>query len=124
MNKKILVAYFSATGATAKVAKKLAEAADADLFEIRPEIPYTSADLNWMDKNSRSSVEMNNPSSRPAVDGKVPNMEAYDAIFVGFPEKMGGGFETVILPAAYMKKRRGFCRADIFDISTACPNPV
>lgn len=85
MNRKILVAYFSATGTTAKAAKKLAEAADADLFEIRPEIPYTSADLNWMDKNSRSSVEMNDPSSRPAVDRKVPNMEAYDAIFVGFP---------------------------------------
>lgn len=85
MNKKILVAYFSATSTTAKVAKKLAEAADADLFEIKPEIPYTSADLNWMDKNSRSSVEMNDSSSRPAVDGKVPNMEAYDAIFVGFP---------------------------------------
>lgn len=85
MNKKILVAYFSASGVTAKAAKKLAKAAKADLFEIKPEIPYTNADLNWMDKKSRSSLEMNNPNSRPAIAEKVPNMEQYDAIFVGFP---------------------------------------
>lgn len=85
MNKKILVAYFSASGVTAKVAKRLAEEMKADLFEIRPEIPYTSADLNWMDKKSRSSVEMKDPASRPGITGKVANMEEYGTVFVGFP---------------------------------------
>lgn len=85
MDKKILVAYFSASGVTAKAAKKLARAAEADLYEIKPESPYTDADLNWMDVKSRSSVEMKNPASRPAIDGKISNMEAYDTIFVGFP---------------------------------------
>lgn len=85
MSKKILVAYFSASGVTAKAAKKLAQAAKADLFEIRPEIPYTSADLNWMDKKSRSSVEMSDPSSRPGIAGRVENMEEYETVFVGFP---------------------------------------
>ena len=85
MSKKILVAYFSASGVTEKAAKKLAEAAGADLFEIRPAVPYTSADLDWMDKKSRSSVEMNNPASRPAIEGKIEDMEQYDVVFVGFP---------------------------------------
>ena len=85
MNKKILVAYFSASGVTAKAARKLAEVSGADLFEIKPEIPYTSADLNWMDKKSRSSMEMNDPSSRPAIADRLPDMEKYDIIFVGFP---------------------------------------
>ncbi|WP_418747202.1 flavodoxin [Frisingicoccus sp.] len=85
MSKKILVAYFSASGVTEKAAKKLAEAAGADLFEIRPAVPYTSADLDWMDKKSRSSVEMNNPASRPAIEGKMEGMEQYDVVFVGFP---------------------------------------
>lgn len=85
MNKKILVAYFSASGVTAKAAKKLAEAAQADLYEIKPEIPYTHADLNWMDKKSRSSVEMNDKASRPAIADKVKNMEEYDTVFIGFP---------------------------------------
>ena len=85
MSKKILVAYFSASGVTAKAAKKLAKAAGADLFEIRPQVPYTSADLNWVDKKSRSSVEMNDSHSRPAIAEKVPNMEKYEVVFVGFP---------------------------------------
>ena len=85
MSKKILVAYFSASGVTAKAAWKLSEAIGADLYEIKPEVPYTRADLDWMDKNSRSSVEMNNPSSRPAIATKLPDMEKYDAVFVGFP---------------------------------------
>lgn len=85
MSKKILVAYFSASGVTAKAAEKLAEVSGADLFEIKPEIPYSSADLNWMDKKSRSSVEMNDPSSRPAIAEKLPDMEKYDVVFVGFP---------------------------------------
>ena len=82
---KRLVAYFSASGVTAKTAKALAEAAEADLYEIQPQIPYTQADLNWMDKKSRSSIEMNDPASRPGIDGKVSNMEEYEAVFVGFP---------------------------------------
>lgn len=79
---KRLVAYFSASGVTAKTAKALAE---ADLYEIQPQIPYTQADLNWMDKKSRSTVEMNDPDSRPAISGSVPGMEQYDVIFLGFP---------------------------------------
>lgn len=84
MSKK-LVAFFSASGVTAKVAAALAQAAEADLYEINPAIPYTSADLNWMDKKSRSTIEMNDPSSRPAIANAVENMEVYDTIFVGFP---------------------------------------
>lgn len=80
-----LVAYFSATGITAKVAETLAETIGADIYSIEPEITYTKADLNWMDKSSRSSVEMNNPSSRPDIAGKRDNMNEYDTIFVGFP---------------------------------------
>lgn len=84
MSKK-LVAYFSASGVTAKAAKALAEAAQADLYEIKPETPYTDADLNWMNRQSRSSVEMNDPSFRPAIADKSASIEAYDVIFVGFP---------------------------------------
>ena len=84
MSKK-LVAYFSASGTTAKVAKKMAEAIGADLFEIKPEKPYSGADLNWQNKNSRSSVEMNDRSSRPAIAVKAVNMPQYDVVFVGFP---------------------------------------
>lgn len=80
-----LVAYFSASGVTAGVAQTLSETIGADLFAIEPEIPYTKADLNWMDKTSRSTVEMNNPASRPAIAKKRDNMEEYDTIFVGFP---------------------------------------
>lgn len=85
MNRKILVAYFSVSGVTAKVAEKLAEAAGADLYEIKPEKPYTRADLDWTDKKSRSTVEMNDPDFRPAIAGKLPDMEEYNAVFVGFP---------------------------------------
>ena len=84
MSKK-LVAYFSASGVTAAVAKTLAEAAEADLFEIKPQVPYTKADLNWNDKKSRSTIEMNDRSFRPAIGSKKVDMEAYDLIFVGFP---------------------------------------
>ena len=82
---KVLVAYFSASGVTAKAAQKLAKAAKGDLFEIKPEKSYTSADLNWNDKNSRSSVEMNDRSCRPAIASKLDNMADYDVVFVGFP---------------------------------------
>lgn len=82
---KTLVAYFSASGVTANVAKLLAEAAGADLFEIKPAVPYTNADLNWMDKKSRSTVEMQDKSSRPAIAAPCSNLADYDTIFVGFP---------------------------------------
>lgn len=85
MNRKILVAYFSASGVTAKVAEKLAEAAGADLYEIKPEKPYTRADLDWTNKKSRSTVEMNDPDFRPAIAGELPDMEEYNAVFIGFP---------------------------------------
>ena len=80
-----LVAYFSATGTTARAAKTLAEAAGADLFELAPEQPYSAADLNWNDNNSRSSREMADEKCRPAVTGDAPDMSAYDTVFVGFP---------------------------------------
>ena len=80
-----LVAYFSASGATAEVAKKLAEAAGADLYEIKPADPYTSADLNWNNSSSRSSVEMRDKSSRPELADKSAKVEGHDVIFLGFP---------------------------------------
>lgn len=84
MSKK-MVAYFSASGVTAQAAKKLAQACGADLYEIKPEIPYTNADLDWMDKKSRSSVEMNNPSSRPALSDTSADIAGHNIIFIGFP---------------------------------------
>lgn len=84
MSKK-LVAYFSASGVTAALAKNLAAAIDADLFEIEPVIRYGKADLDWTNKKSRSSVKMNDKSSRPAVAKKLGNMSEYDEVFVGFP---------------------------------------
>lgn len=80
-----LVAYFSASGVTAKVAESFAEAIGADIYEIEPETPYTKADLDWTNKQSRSSIEMNDPSSRPAIAGLRDNMDDYDTLFVGFP---------------------------------------
>jgi flavodoxin len=82
---KTLVVYFSASGTTARVAKDLAEAIDADLYEIKPETPYTRADLNWQDKGSRTTKEMNDESCRPAIAGVVEQMKTYDTVFVGFP---------------------------------------
>ena len=82
---KSLVAYFSASGVTAKLAKKLAAAIHADLHEIRPEQPYTQADLDWTNKNSRSSVEMQNKSFRPPIANAVEHMDQYDTVFVAFP---------------------------------------
>ena len=82
---KSLVAYFSASGVTKRVAEKLATVVKGDIYEITPESPYTSADLNWMDKNSRSSIEMKDHSSRPEIAGTVKNMEEYNVVYVGFP---------------------------------------
>lgn len=80
-----LVAYFSASGNTAKAAKALAKAAGADLYEIKPAVPYTGADLNWMDKRSRSSVEMNDKNSRPTLADTDAPVAEHDVIFLGFP---------------------------------------
>jgi len=87
MNSKenILVAYFSCSGVTAQAAKALAEATGADLYEIKPEVPYASADLDWNNPGSRSSIEMKDAASRPAIAGTVTNMDQYDTVFIGFP---------------------------------------
>jgi flavodoxin len=82
---KVLVAYFSASGVTKKVALDLAKAAGADLYEIEPKIPYTSADLNWMDKSARSTIEMKDKSSRPEIRDTDAKIADYDVIFIGFP---------------------------------------
>ena len=84
MSKKI-IAYFSASGVTKKAALKLAEFVGGDAFEIKPAVAYTDADLNWRDENSRSSVEMKDPASRPEISNKLSNMEEYDVIFLCFP---------------------------------------
>ncbi len=83
--KKTLVAYFSASGVTRGVAKQLAEVTGADLHEIKPAQPYTNADLDWRDKQSRSSIEMQDKNSRPAITDKLQNMQDYDVVYVGFP---------------------------------------
>ena len=82
---KTLIAYFSASGETRKLAKTLSAVTGGDLFEIRPETAYTSADLNWMDKKSRSTLEMKDEHSRPAIAGRVEDMAQYGTVFVGFP---------------------------------------
>lgn len=83
--KKTLVAYFSASGVTAGAAKAVADVTGADLFEIKPAIPYTKEDLNWMNKNSRSSVEMKDKASRPEIAEMCENMTEYERVFLGFP---------------------------------------
>ncbi|MBQ6768723.1 MAG: NAD(P)H-dependent oxidoreductase [Prevotella sp.] len=85
MKQKVLVVYFSATGRTKDAAQQLAEVTGADLHEIKPEQPYTDADLDWNDKQSRSSVEMQDKQSRPAITGKLQNIQEYNVVYVGFP---------------------------------------
>lgn len=85
MNMKKLVAYFSAGGTTREVAQSLARAVGADVFEIRPAVPYTAADLDWTNNQSRSSVEMSNPHSRPGIAAHLDGMEEYDTVYLGFP---------------------------------------
>ena len=82
---KVLVAYFSATGTTEGVAEHIANGLNADIYEIVPEDPYTDADLNYNDNNSRTTIEMNDPSARPAISGSALNMEQYDIVFIGYP---------------------------------------
>lgn len=83
--KRVLVAYFSATNTTKGVAETIADRLDADLYEITPAVPYTSADLDYHDDGSRSTIEMNDPNARPAISGSVNNMEQYDIVFIGYP---------------------------------------
>lgn len=84
-NKKILVAYFSANGVTKFLAEEIADIVQGDLFEIKPQIPYTAADLIWTDRNSRTTIEMHDDSARPAFIGDVEHMDAYDIVFLGYP---------------------------------------
>jgi len=83
--KKTLIVYFSATGTTKAAAQKLAKEFNADLYEITPEQPYTAADLDWRDKTSRSTIEMNDKTSRPAIKGRCENIAQYDTVWIGFP---------------------------------------
>ncbi|CAK7021142.1 flavodoxin [Xylanibacter rodentium] len=85
MQKKVLITYFSATGTTAQAAKRIANVTGGDLYAITPVESYTGADLDWQDKQSRSSVEMNDPKSRPAIKGTKENIADYDVIFIGYP---------------------------------------
>lgn len=85
MSSKTLVAYFSATGTTARAARRLAEAVGADLYEIRPAVPYTRADLNWSDSKSRSTLEAHDAACRPAIAGEPVDLSGYGTVFVGFP---------------------------------------
>ena len=84
-NHKILVAYFSATGVTARAAQKVAEATGGEVYAITPAKPYTDADLDWRDKQSRSSVEMNDTKARPALGGERLDVSEYDVVFIGYP---------------------------------------
>lgn len=95
---KTLVAYFSASGQTAKLAKTLAGVTGGDLFEIAPETAYTAADLDWMDKKSRSTIEMKDPESRPAIAGKVADMAQYDTVFVENPSLKDIGYVLGVQP--------------------------
>lgn len=85
MNDRILIAYFSASGVTARAAQQMAEAVGADLYEIRPAQPYTDADLDWRDQHSRSTLEMRDPASRPALADPVPALDGYGTVLLGFP---------------------------------------
>ena len=84
-NHKVLVAYFSATGVTARAAQNVAEATGGEVYAITPAKPYTDADLDWNDKQSRSSVEMNDPKARPALGGERLDVSEYDIVFIGYP---------------------------------------
>ena len=109
MSKK-LVAYFSASGATAKIAETLAEAIGADIYEIEPDVRYTPEDLNWKNKQSRSCIEMSDPTSRPAIKQRRDNMDNYDVLFVGFYD--GENKKQLLfrkLPGIAVKLRQNFC---------------
>lgn len=83
--KRTLVAYFSVSGITERAAKELTQMMDADLYEIKPSIPYTKEDLDWMNPQSRSSLEMKDPGSRPVISTRVKDISSYDVVYIGFP---------------------------------------
>lgn len=112
MSKKMLVAYFSCSGVTRRIAAALADSVGADLYEIVPREPYSAADLNWMDRKSRSTLEMNDPNARPAIAAAVPNMAEYDVVFVGFP---------IWWYVARASSKR-FWKATIFPAKPWCPS--
>ena len=132
---KTLVAFFSASGVTRQVAQKLAAAAQADLYEIKPAIPYTQADLNWRDKSSRSSVEMQNLAIRPQLADTDAKIEQYDRILLGYPiwwymaptiintflESYDFSGKSIILFAT--SGGSGFGKSDK-ELSPSCPNAV
>ena len=132
---KTLVAFFSASGVTRQVAQKLAAAAQADLYEIKPAVPYTQADLNWRDKSSRSSVEMKNPAIRPQLADTDAKIEQYDRILLGYPiwwymaptiintflESYDFSGKSIILFAT--SGGSGFGKS-IEELSPSCPNAV
>lgn len=132
---KTLVAFFSASGVTRQVAQKLAAAAQADLYEIKPAIPYTQADLNWRDKSSRSSVEMKNLAIRPQLADTDAKIEQYDRILLGYPiwwymaptiintflESYDFSGKSIILFAT--SSGSGFGKS-IEELSPSCPNAV
>ena len=132
---KTLVAFFSASGVTRQVAQKLAAAAQADLYEIKPAVPYTQADLNWRDKSSRSSVEMQNLAIRPQLADTDAKIEQYDRILLGYPiwwymaptiintflESYDFSGKSIILFAA--SGGSGFGKS-IEELSPSCPNAM
>ena len=129
---KTLVAYFSASGTTRKIAEKLANATGSDIYEIKPAVPYTKADLNWQDKHSRSSVEMNDPASRPEIAEGDAHIAGYEKIFLGFPiwwytapsiicsflEKYDFGGKTIVLFATSGGSGLGKTASDL---ASSCP---
>ena len=119
---KILIAYFSASGVTGRAAKEIAEAVGADLYEIRPEQPYTAADLDWRNKQSRSSLEMTDPDSRPAMAGPMPDLGEYDTVFVGFP--IWWGVEPRAVPCAALGTGRACHRPDRRILGQKCLRDV
>ena len=121
---KVLVAYFSASGVTAKVAQEIAAVEAADCFEIKPEAPYTKEDLDWTNKQSRSTLEMNDLNCRPAITGCVENMADYDVVFVGFPIWWGrepSAVDTCLTAYDFGdKKIIPFCTSGGSDIGKTC----
>lgn len=121
--KKVLVVYFSATGVTAKFAKELSKLEKADLYEIKPKTPYTTEDLDFKNKNSRSNLEMGDMSCRPEIEGKIEKMEQYDTVFIGFP--IWWGREPSIIDTFLEsydfsnKKIIPFCTSSVSDVKQA-----
>ena len=118
---KRLVTYFSASGVTAKVAENLADAIGADIFEIQLKVSYTKADLNWMDKKVRSTIEMSDPASRPAIAAKRDNIAEYDTIFVGYSSRIFSSNTissvAMIVPFLKVKMTSAFCASSLLCVT-------